>query len=85
MLDIVTDRTYRSERDCDVDCRLLEESGLLDVTSYCASAGLEAGAHAARHYLVAGLACGSRAEPRISRAVSCIRITEAPDSMGLRP
>jgi hypothetical protein len=38
MLDIVTDRTYQSDRDDDVDCRLLTESGLLDVTSYCGSA-----------------------------------------------
>ena len=83
MLDIVTDRTDRSERDCDVDCRLLEESGLLDVTSYCASARLDRGAHAARHYLLmAGVPVSSRAG--VSRAVSCIPITEAPGSMGLR-
>ena len=54
MLDSVTDRTHHSDQDCDVDCRLLEESGLLDVTAYCASAGLEAGANAARHYLLHG-------------------------------
>jgi hypothetical protein len=58
MLDIVTDRTYRSDQDCDVDCRLLEESGLLDVQAYCASAGLEDGAHAARHYLLHGWRAG---------------------------
>jgi len=33
MFDIVTERTDRSERDCDLDCKLLEESGRLDVTS----------------------------------------------------
>jgi glycosyltransferase involved in cell wall biosynthesis len=53
-VDIVTDRTYDSEEECDVDCRLLEESGLLDVSSYCAAAGLDAGANAARHYLEHG-------------------------------
>ena len=58
MLDIVTDRTYHSDQDGDVDCRLLEESGLLDVTGYCASAGLEAGADAARHYLLDGWRAG---------------------------
>jgi hypothetical protein len=54
MLDIVTNHTYRSEQDCDADCRLLETSGLLDIASYCAAAGLEPGANAARHYLVYG-------------------------------
>jgi len=58
MLDIVTDRTDRSERDCDLDCKLLEESGLLDVTSYCASARLNRGAQAARHYLLDGWRAG---------------------------
>jgi glycosyltransferase involved in cell wall biosynthesis len=54
MTDIVTDRTYPSERDCDVDCRLLEDSGLLDVAAYSAAARLEVGTHAARHYLLHG-------------------------------
>ena len=63
MLDIVTDRTYHSDQDCDVDCRLLEESGLLDVTAYCAAAGLEDGAQRGQALSLAWLACESRAEP----------------------
>ena len=58
MLDIVTDRTYQSDRDCDVDCRLLEDSGLLDAKMYGASAGLDAGARAAKHYLLHGWRAG---------------------------
>src|SRR5215510_4219178 len=54
MLDIGMDRTSPSEQGIEVDCRLLEESGLLDVPSYCVAAGLETGADAARHYLLHG-------------------------------
>ena len=50
-------------RNGDVDCRLLEESGLLDVTSYCAAARLEAGADAARHYLLDGWRAGLEPNP----------------------
>src|SRR6185295_4717779 len=50
----MTDGTHHSDQDCETDCRLLEESGLLDVTAYRAAAGLEAGANAAKHYLVDG-------------------------------
>jgi hypothetical protein len=58
MLDIVTDRTDGSERDRDLDCRLLEESGLLDASSYRASARLDRDAQAARHYLSDGWRAG---------------------------
>src|SRR5262245_17091762 len=51
---IVTDSLHRIEEDRDIGCRLLEESGLFDVTTYCAAAGLEAGADGARHYLLHG-------------------------------
>lgn len=54
MLDIVTGRPNHSEEHTDAQCRLLEESGLLDVRSYCAAAGLVHGADAARHYLLHG-------------------------------
>jgi glycosyltransferase involved in cell wall biosynthesis len=54
MIDVVTNDTWRSEHACDADCRLLEESGLLDVTAYRAAAGLSSGANAARHYVLDG-------------------------------
>jgi hypothetical protein len=52
--DIVTDSVYRSDEDCEADCTLLHESGLLDVAVYRAAAGLEPGANAVQHYLLHG-------------------------------
>ncbi|HYU77536.1 MAG TPA: rhamnan synthesis F family protein [Vicinamibacterales bacterium] len=54
MLEITTARSYHSAEDCEIDSRLLEASGLLDVTSYAAAAGLETPDSAAKHYLLHG-------------------------------
>src|SRR3954467_2859557 len=51
-------QTTMMRDDIAADCALLEQSGLFDRDSYRASAGLEAEANAAEHYLLQGWKLG---------------------------
>jgi glycosyltransferase involved in cell wall biosynthesis len=63
-LNSVVDRRQSMPEDCEADCKLLEESELLDADAYRAAAGINAAINAAEHYLTAGWHQGLEPGPK---------------------